>query len=348
MNLRARLIAALVAVPTLWAGPVTLEEPTDDRWMYGANATPGTRSQASTFSPLPAFGGAPDRWGFFLIGFDTSQAVPAGLPPSSYRIRSVTLTAVTGQEGTFLYDPSYDSYQTYGTPDRAPSVPDADPGRPVELHGAGFRNSASALTFTETSDYGSPQRSAYPLGFDPAGEPRDISNHITQSFESRPWAVGQTTDAAAGSPVGIESVFTFDIEVSQPGVGDYLRTSLSQGRLWLSLSSLHPAIQQGGRLASWLTKEDAIHQLFGDLAPQLTLDVELDLPLTLSRQPDGIQLSWPQFADFTFELQASENLSPGSWQTLQVTPASDDTPGSFLDTSGLPTRFYRLQILPTS
>ncbi len=31
----------------------TISEPIGDRWMYNANGTPGSRSQASTFSALP-------------------------------------------------------------------------------------------------------------------------------------------------------------------------------------------------------------------------------------------------------------------------------------------------------
>lgn len=327
--------------------PVVLEEPVEDRWMYPSNSTPGTRAQASTFSALPDAGGIEDRWGFFLLAFDTTAAVPAGLPPSAYRIRSLSLRATTGQDQTFEYDPSDDPAASYGTPTHPATVADADTGRPVELHGAGFRNGFTAASFTETSSYGFPDRNAYPLGFDASGSPRDVSWNVTDQFESRPWAIGTTEDAEPGDPVGLESEFRFEIDPSLPGVGDYLRQSLAEGKLWLTLSSLHPAIQEGGELASWITRDDSIHILFGDLAPQLTLEVDLDLPLTVHPTPSGVSLSWPQFGGYTFQLQASTDLAPGNWQPLHSEAASDDTPGAFLDTDGLDRRFYRLNILPT-
>ena len=68
---------------------MVIAEPSQDRWMYPSNSTPGTRPQASTFSALPGSAGLDDRWGFFLFAFDTGPAVPPGLPPEIYRIRSV-------------------------------------------------------------------------------------------------------------------------------------------------------------------------------------------------------------------------------------------------------------------
>lgn len=339
--------SAVVGIATAATSPVVIQEPTDDRWMYPANFTPGTRAQAGTFSALPDDGGQEDRWGFFLIGFDTTSAVPAGLPTSAYRIRSVSVRATVGQDETFEYDPSYDPATSYGTPATPPAIVDADTGRPVELHGAGFRNGFTPATFAETSDYGFPDRNAYPLGFDATGSSRDVSRNVTDSFESIPWAVGTTTDAAPGNPVPIESEFHFAIDPALPGVDAYLRESLSNGKLWLTLSSLHPAIQQGGELASWITRDDAIHILFGGLAPQLILDVDLDLPLSIDATPSGMALTWPQFAGYTFHLQTSPNLSGGSWTTIHSESANDDTAGIFTDTTPLARRFYRLEILPT-
>ncbi len=329
------------------ANPVVIPEPSEDRWMYPSNSTPGARAQASTFSALPDSSGPENRWGFFLLAFDTTAAVPAGLPPSAYRIRSISLRATTGQDGTFEYDPTYDSYRSYGTPETPATVADEDAGRPVELHGAGFRNGFTAATFTETSDYGSPQRNAFPLGFDAVGNPRDVSWNVTDGFESNPWAVGTTSNATPGDPVGLESEFVFEIDSSLPGVGTYLRDSLAAGKLWLTLSSLHPAIQQGGELAAWLTRDDAVHILFGDLAPQLTLEVDLDLPLAITRTPSGPSLSWPQFPGYSFELQASPDLTPSSWEPIHSHSATDTTPGFFQDSGWAGRRFYRLEILPT-
>lgn len=336
----------LLLAPMAFASPFVYPEPDDDAWMYPSNFTPGTRSQASTFSALPGSGGVEDRWGFFLVGFNTAPGIPAGLPPRSYLIRSVALIATTGQDGTFQYDPSDDSFLTYATPDAPASRPDADVGRPVELHGAGFRNGFTAATFTETSPYGAP-RNAYPLGFDESGNPRDVSWNVSEGFESRPWAVGQTTDAAPGAPVPVEAEFTFDIDPGQPGVGRYLRESLAAGRMWLTLSSLHPAIQQGGQLASWLTRDDAIHQFFGGLAPRLVLEVDIVAPLSITRADDAVTVNWPQFPGYTFRLEASPDLSPGSWIPVHQHEATFSSTGMFSEPAAHGRRFFRLLTQPT-
>ena len=341
------LLGLAAALHAAAATPATLAEPSADRWMYPSNSPPGSRGQASTFSALPETAGVEDRWGFFLVGFDTSALVPAGLPPQSYRIRSVVLRATIGQDGTFHYDPTEDPLASYATADRAASVADPDPGRPVELHGAGFRNDFTAATFTETSPYGFPERNAYPLGFDEAGGPRDVSWNVTGQFEARPWAVGRSDAVEPGAPVPAETAFTFDIDPSPPGVGDYLRQSLADGWLWLSLDSLHPAVQQGGELASWLTRDDAVHQIFGGLAPQLALEVELDIPLEMQGAPGSLTLAWPVSAGLTYELQATPDLAEPSWETVHVHEASTDGSGSHTDTATATRRFYRLQITPT-
>lgn len=346
MKAPALLTVAAATVAAAASTPVVLDEPSEDRWMYPSNATPGTRAQASTFSALPDAGGLEDRWGFFLLAFDTTAAVPAGLPPESYLIRSVSLRCLVGQDDTFDYDPTYDTYRSYGTPDAPAEVPDTDLGRPVELHGAGFRNGFTPASFTETSPYGGPERNAYPLGFDATGTARDVSRNVTEGFESEPWAIGTSTALEPGDPVPLETEFHFDIDPALPGVGAYLRQSLSEGKLWLSLSSLHPAIQQGGELAAWITRDDALHILFGGAAPQLTLEVDLDLPLEIASTPAGPALTWPQFAGYTFQLEASDDLASSDWTPLHTTAAIDDTPGSFTD-SWDQRRFYRLEILPT-
>lgn len=308
--------------------------------MYPSNGTPGSRAQASTFSALPSSGGVEDRWGFFLIQFDTSEFIPAGLPPSSYRIRSITLTATTGQDETFDYDPTPDPLGSFGTPDSPASVTDADTGRPVELHGAGFRNGFDSSSFLETSPYGSPQRNAYPLGFDPAGNARDVSWNVTDGFEAIPWATGTAHELQPGDAVPLEAVFEFEIDTSLPGVSAYLQQGFSDGALWLTISSLHPAIQQGGQLAAWLTRDDALHQIFGGLAPTLTFEVDLQVPLSLSRSGTTNTLTWPTFEGFDHELQASSDLK--NWDPI---PQDD---GSATEITTATSRFYRIQVLPTA
>lgn len=326
-------------------------EPSHDRWMYPSNGTPGTRSQASTFSALPGATGLDDRWGFFLFAFDTDAVLPAGIPAEFIVIHAAKVTAAIGQEELFSYDPTYDSWQSYATsPSISAATPDHDAGRPLELHGAGFRNGFQAATFVETSLHGGNgtpgSRNAYPCGFDANGLGRDVSSNVTGAFESMPWAVGRCSlDPGEAVPEG--TVFAFDINLAQPGVGAYLRDGLSAGRLWFSLSSLHPALQQGGEFVSYYTKDSQEHLLFGDLAPTMQIHVDLALPLSISADENSISLTWPQFAGFTFALQRSHTMAAGSWETVHSHDAIDSASGSFSEATGAEAMFYRIAITPT-
>jgi hypothetical protein len=250
----------------------------------------------------------------------------------------------------FNYDPDYDTWRTYGTPAVPAALADEDAGRPLELHGAGFRGAWTPATFTESSPYGSSipgSRNAFPLGFDAAGASRDVSNNITGQFEAMPWAVGETGAVLPGEAVPVDAVFTFAINPTLPGVLSYLQQGLASGRIWFSLSSLHPASQQGGEFASWYTKDYIYHQLFGGQAPTLTIEAELNLPLTISRAGNQVNLSWPEFAGFTHTLQASPDLAAGAWAPVHSHSAIADGPGGFSENTDLPARFYRLAITPT-
>lgn len=334
-------------------------EPSADRWMYPSNVTPGARTQASTFSALPGAAGLDDRWGFFLFAFDTGSAVPAGLPPEFYRVRSVKVTAMIAQENLFAYDPTYDPWNTYATPSLPAALADSDAGRPLELHGVGFRNGQSATTFLETSPYGGNgqpgTRSAFPIGFDAAGIARDVSSNVTCQIESTPWAVGKNPDLAPGNLVPEGSVMNFTLDPAMPGVDAYLRGGLSAGRVWFSLSSLHPATQQAGEFVAYYTRDDFAHQFSkanlsgypGGIAPTLEVDAEISLPLSITRDGGSVFLSWPEFGGFTFTLQASPDLSPGSWQTVHQHAASVTATGTYSELLAPGKRFFRLGISST-
>ncbi|MFC7339285.1 hypothetical protein ACFQY0_18980 [Haloferula chungangensis] len=348
-----RIISLLGAVASLnaTASPVFIDEPSEDRWFYPYNSTAGERAQASTFSSLPQASDVDDRFGIFLIGFDTSAVIPAGLAPEKYRIRSLTFTAVIGQDDAFAYDPSYDSIATYATPTTPESEMDSDSGRPLELHGVGFRNSWTASSFDERSAHGSSspgQRNAYPLGFDAGGLARDVSSNVSEGYEAIPWAIGQTDELEAGDLVPEETTFTFTIDTTLPGTATYLQQGLAEGKLWFALSSLHPATQQGGEFVAWLTRDDAIHQLLGGLAPTLTLEVDYNIPLTLVRNGNSSSLSWPEFSGFTHSLRASH--TPGDWSAAPIHShdAITDGIGGFTEVTTEKRRFYQLEILPST
>lgn len=352
MRTHLLLLLALfsAAVRTAEGNTLLIGEPSQDRWMYPSNSTPGFRSQASTFSALPGSAGLDDRWGFFLFAFDTGNVIPPGLPPDTYRIRSVKITATIGQDRLFAYDPTHDSWQTYGTPSAPASMVDDDAGRPLELHGAGFRNPWTASTFLETSPYGSSipgTRNAFPLGFDAAGNSRDVSNSVTQQFESDPWSLGKTQNLQAGDLVPVDTVYDFELDLGKPGVITYLQAGLAAGRIWFSLTSLHPATQQAGEFVAWYTKDDVYHQLFGGLAPTLEIDVELAVPLMISTSNGQVSLSWSEYAGFTHSLQACSDPTNDSWVPVHYHAATVDGTGGFSENSSSAARFYRLALTRT-
>jgi hypothetical protein len=223
-------------------------------------------------------------------------------------------------------------------------------GRPLELHGAGFRGAWTPLTFLETSPYGSSvpgKRNAYPLGYDAAGTARDVSNNVTQQFDSTPWALGKNHTLAAGDLVPIDTTFDFEIDSSLPGVSEYLRQGLAAGRVWFSLSSLHPATQQAGEFVAYYTRDDVYHQLFGGLAPQLTLSASVKIPLSIERNGSQVTVTWPEFAGFTHTLQASSDMSSGSWLPVHTHAAAVNGSGVFSENLTTSKRFFRLALNAT-
>lgn len=346
-----QLLALLLGANGLAAGEplsVAIIEPAGDRWMYPANGTPGTRAQASTFSALPNAGGVEDRFGQFIFKFDTAAAgISAGLGAENYHISSISVTATIGQDRLFLYDPTQDSRYTYGQM----ALPDDDLGRPLELHGTGFRNGFSSETFQENSAFsgGDPlERNAFALGFDASATPRDVSNNVTEDFPSQAWAIGKIDELPPGSEVVQDTIVRFTIDLTVPGVSGYVREGLDRGFIWLTLSSLHPALQQGGEFVAYYTKDSAVHGLFGDAAP--TLDLTWTTPsgfTSFSRNPIGrVSLGFFGQVGISYILQASTDLTENSWQDLTTfSPATSGTL-SWQENSPQPKRFFRISSTP--
>ena len=223
----------------------------------------GTRSSAPVFGAVGS-AGFDNRDGQFLLGFNTAGQVPAGLGPANYQVTSVRLR-VTDTAGGYAFDPTYDAASTYVTP-----ATDADAGRPVEVHGVGFRNGYTSLSFAandnappgyeESSAFGGMgerTRSAFPISFDATGSPVDVSNNVTDGRESFPWAVG-AAPIATGQTVPADTNFTFNVDLSDPRRLAYFQQSLHGGSLGLIVSSLHPASQQNAAGApNFYTKENA-------------------------------------------------------------------------------------------
>ncbi|HZW05651.1 MAG TPA: GC-type dockerin domain-anchored protein, partial [Phycisphaerales bacterium] len=215
-----------------------------------------------------------DRDAQFLIAFDTSAHVPPGFLPFQYRVHSATVRVtcdVADPGASFVYDPTLDPVSTYFDPGDASAEPpraadplrteDADAGRPVELFGVGFRGGFTATTFAENAPFGpqSPQprtRFAYPIDHDAVGAVRDVSNNVTDRFETRALGVAAAFNAAgepmaAGQTVLDGAQLRFTVDPSLHRAGAYIGEALSLGRLNLLVSSLHPATAFGAGPVSY-------------------------------------------------------------------------------------------------
>ncbi len=313
---------------------VVATEPTVDRWNYGNNVTGGYRGKASLFTGLPAdAGNGADRLAQVLLGFDTEAlGIPAGLDPAHYLVGNVRLTVRIANDPDFgdpviLYDPTADPFDA-----QLPGGSDPDPGQPLELHGAGFRNGVTALSYQEGAPppglgqpgepgtpYSGPDgRTAYALGFDEAGMPRDVSNNPSEGFDSIPWALGINESLVAGDPIPLGTTLEFVLDLGLPGVRSYVQDGLAGGRLYFSLSSMQPTVQSGeggaGAFALIFMKESLEHEFFLDSAATLALDYRIDageeIPITVTfdRTTEAVVLSWPGRSGEAYQVWQGDDL----------------------------------------
>jgi hypothetical protein len=302
MNLGNRNLLLSIALATLAciatagatrADSYTWQEPAIDDWFYPGTLAPGTRTLAPTFVAMGMPGSAfdPARRGATMAAFRTDENVPTGLAPSRYQINAVrvSLTNAPGN-GNIKYDDTYDSFADIA------AGTDEDPGRPIELYGVGFTNDYEgfgygALDFLAPEfEEGTPQFVAndgyviYPLGDDGAGVLTDVYNspvggydavkdiHDAEPWNTKPWALGKFEGILPGADVPYDSTATFEVDLSLPGVLDYLQASLSYGTLGFFFSSLHEPSGHSGSITypQWYNKEHATGK-----APTLELDVTL-------------------------------------------------------------------------
>ena len=231
----------------------SFDAPTLDRWFYPfcCSAPPaGSEFVAKIFTSLtdPVFASEFDnRDGQMLLGFVTTDAIPPGLEPDSYLITSAVVTIEIAADETFAYDPTPDSYTTWLAPEDPNFEMDADPGRALEIYGAGYRNGFTSLTFPEGGPYslvgpfGKFVRNAFAIDFDARGMERDVSNNVDQEFEAGFWAAGETDAVAPGALVPMGARFTFTIDVGDVNIQSYLASALNDGKLDFVIAGLFPA-----------------------------------------------------------------------------------------------------------
>lgn len=329
--------------------------PSIDRWMYPHNQGAGAEQRASTYSALPLEAGVDDRFAQFIVKFNTVAAgIKAGLGPQNYDPSKVVFTAVVLQGGV-PYDPTEDSRLTYGPN----AVADTDAGRPIELHGVGFRGTATSANFTENNAFGSGApggRNAYAMGYSPEGVARDVSNNVTQGFDSMPWAVAkimvksQETEEYEELPPGQTipplAHAVFELNLSNPGVADYVRQSLHQGYIWLAVTSLHSVSEMAASgYPAFYTKENVEHELFGDVAASIQIDYSLPLNIVSIQRDDVTKtasVSWNGSPGFSYVLEKSETLEPGSWLPVQTFTTPTPTTLNWNGSSASNKAFFRV------
>ncbi len=104
--------------------------------------------------------------------------------------------------------------------------------------------------FQETEPFGSTDvsgRNAYASDF-VGFVKRDVSNNVMQGFDTVPWALGTNPSLSPGQEIPFSSSidFEFSLDLSLPEVVGYLQQGLDQGSVFLAVTSLYPAEQQGG------------------------------------------------------------------------------------------------------
>ncbi|MBN9692110.1 MAG: hypothetical protein J0M24_17845 [Verrucomicrobia bacterium] len=223
--------------------------------MYPFNASPGFRPAAPVFATFGDESGVDTRHGQFILGWDTASQIASQLPAQRYRVTAARLTLRTLREGSFLNDSTEDPWASYLPTNSVSYRPDTDPGRPVELFGAGFRNGFTAESYLEDSPFGSSsvaRRNAFAAGYNERGELVDVSNNVGKTnseqlpFVARPFAVGTIAQVPNGEPVPAGAAVVFEFNLIDPFVVKYLQTALSEGRLRLSVTWLGESGGLGG------------------------------------------------------------------------------------------------------
>ncbi len=335
-------VAALTFVDAVCQAEQTamFDQPYLDRWMYGANATPGTRGMASVFAD-------PEDWsrlGQFMLGFDLAEKIPTGRGQGSYEITSIKVTLVTSGQPGFTYDSTYDRVSSY-------LGADGDAGRPIEMHGVGYADDYTGEDFLNrrTPINGPNGRTAYPLSWDGNDTAIDASRNVAGGFESSPWAIGRVIGGSEGQLVSDERNVEFALVLTDERILEYLQASLDVGKLYLMVSSLQPALQQGGTFVNFFTSDSQEEFFFGGYSPRLEIQYAInDLPQVAApeiksiKMNDGqLTMSWQQHEGFRYFLESSSDCR--TWTAIEEFLATEGGLFSHELQVSQQHRFYRLR-----
>ena len=301
------------------AQPFSLQtSPAIARWMYPNFYAPA-RGDASTFA---GFGGIPDddtRMGQFVLGWNTSNNIPAGQGARNYLISRVRVTLfISSEGGQYTYDNTLHDYRTYLLPTDPRYLPSTNASSPVELYGVGYRggytNSGgvyipySSATFQQsTTLFANPNaddytnRTAYAACYDTNGVLVDVSdnvgddgmNEVAHPFEVAPFAVGYNTNYAVGDLLPSDTPVTFDLNLNDPLIYSYVQQGLNQGNLNFMASSLLNADYYGA--PNWPDFYTSFNQYIssGEF-PAIEIEGSV-IRTNIDTDSDGLPDDWEQF-----------------------------------------------------
>ena len=331
------------------------DKPSQDRWNYPRNSTPGTRSLASLFRATDSEVGV-HRYGTYIVGFDTSDLISEGNAPGSYQITAAQLWLMTSGNFEVPYDPSHDPVASHLPETHELYLADEDPGRPIQVFGTGFRNDFNIETWNETTPYspgGDSQRTVFPIIIDESGLSEDVSLAVDYDnpSDAAPFAVGRLEDTEAGDLIPEDTWMIFDIDLNNSGTLAYLQQGLSQGKLSFTFTSLNGGGHEVRAYPEFYTSDHLIGE-----APQLQLSVRIvnaptlpSLPVItgIRRAPDGITIQFTSPGSGTVGIRWTTDFT--SW--ADVAPLAIEPLGNgqyeWTDSQvAAAMKFYRVFITP--
>jgi hypothetical protein len=226
---------SMAGMETAWSQHFSFQPPVGDRWHYPFNFSPGTRPTASIFwnngRDFPIFN---KRDGVAILKWSTTNLIPGGNEPSSYSIKSCTVTVYNVASATWTLS----GLNSDGVQKR------------LELFGVGFTN-IDPETWIESTPYvggnvGGPvpaaERDPYPMDLTTLG-------HAEDSLTALPWAEGTLVGY---NPPNQSTPFKiiFKVDVNQPTIRTYLQQALQKGRVYWIVSTPIDAPVMGGSPSS--------------------------------------------------------------------------------------------------
>lgn len=304
-------LIALTAADSAVAGGFLVDAPSDDRWHYPFNFDPGGKQRVQCFTSVgnaQLFVGFNDRDGVMIIKWDTSAVIPTGFPLSRYDIQSITVTLKHPANATWIPDLTPDPFYTFdmnydqvingdgvccGLPgDVDGESDDPDPGRPLEMFGAGFTSPLSISNWVEgdiyqgaTCGFADPDscinnpRNPFPFVFledtttklhveDNVKGTHNESVDVFQ-FTPVPWAIGVPIDYTPGNqPDPFDIVFAVNLSLSGGRVKERLESQLRSGEIAFVVTAMKEAEQGTFDNPTFYSKEATD---FGAAAPALTV-----------------------------------------------------------------------------